>query len=101
MGVKVHRLLMIVLSDQFWYVTENAQIKLYVTPKTEGNFYVYIKIMDRTSIYKEEASFVFCNDKLHTYFGPEKDTFISLLAIVAKVPAEIWPFLLLNVGCVH
>lgn len=90
MGVKVHRLLMIVLSDQFWYVTENAQIKLYVTPKTEGDFYVYIKIMDRTSIYKEEASFVFCNDKLHTYFGPEKDTFISLLAIVAT--AEIWPF---------
>lgn len=100
MGVKVHRLLMIVLSDQFWYVTENAQIKLYVTPKTEGDFYVYIKIMDRTSIYKEEANLcsVMTN---YTYFGPEKDTFISLLANAAKVPAEIWPFLLLNVGCVH
>lgn len=44
--------------------------------------------MDRTSIYKEEANLcsVMTN---YTYFGPEKDTFISLLAIVAKVPAEI------------
>lgn len=44
--------------------------------------------MDRTSIYKEEANLcsVMTN---YTYFGPEKDTFISLLANAAKVPAEI------------
>lgn len=69
--------------------------------KIEGDFYVYIKIMDRISIYKEEVSFVFCNDKLYIYFGLEKDIFIFLLVVVVKVFVEIWFFLLLNVGCVY
>lgn len=57
--------------------------------KIEGDFYVYIKIMDRISIYKEEVSFVFCNDKLYIYFRLEKDIFIFLLVIVVKVFVEI------------